>query len=157
MLVMLERKWSLVSIKKFLFQCHPTYTRRVSSHRVLCLSSLGSYNIYIIYLHVIETCLKVTIVMFYFCHLKNTSNIMKNIFNSISIYSCKKVSLLTHLRNKCVIREVNFYFLTLWKLAKFFLLKFFVFNMITVSKDMGNKRTCKEMHLQKLIKFKLPG
>ena len=28
-------------------------------------------------------CLKVTIAMFYFCHSKSSSNIMKNIFNSI--------------------------------------------------------------------------
>ena len=39
-----------------------------------------------IYLHVAEAYLRATIVMFYFCHLKNPSNIMKNIFNFISIY-----------------------------------------------------------------------
>ena len=38
----------------------------------------------IIYLLVIEAYLKVTI-MFYFCHSKNPSDVIKNIFNSISI------------------------------------------------------------------------
>ena len=42
---------------------------------------IGSYNICIIYLDVTEARLKVTIVIFYFCHLKNTSNIMENIFS----------------------------------------------------------------------------
>ena len=44
--------------------------------------------------------------MFYFCHSKNASNIMKNIFNSISIYSWKKTFLLTNIRNKCVIKKI---------------------------------------------------
>ena len=46
------------------------------------------------------------IVMFYFCQSKNTSNIMKNIFNSISIYSWRKNSLLTNIRNKCVMKKI---------------------------------------------------
>ena len=46
--VILEIKMSLVNIKKI----------------------FGSFNICIIYLHVIETCLNVTIVMFYFYHSK---------------------------------------------------------------------------------------
>ena len=58
---------------------------------------IGGYYIYnflvyacIIYLHVIGAYLKVTIAIFYFYHPKNPSNIKKNIFNSISIYSWKK-------------------------------------------------------------------
>ena len=81
MLVMLERKPSLVSIKKFWYQCHSNYTRWVKSHRVLYLSLLGSYNICIIYLHVLEACLNVTIVMLYFFHLKNISNVFHNIWS----------------------------------------------------------------------------
>ena len=42
--------------------------------------------------------------IFQFCHLKNSSNIMKNIFNSISIYFWKKKSSLTNIRNKRVTR-----------------------------------------------------
>ena len=118
---------------------------------MIYLSFLGSYNICIIYLHVTEAYLKVTTAMFYFHHLKNLPNVMKNIFSSISIYPWKKVSLSTHMRNKCVMREINLYFLTLRKMAKFFLQKFFVYNMITVSKEMENIRTCKEIHLQILI------
>ena len=34
-----------------------------------------------IYLHVIDTCFKVIIAIFYFCHPKNPSNIIKTIFN----------------------------------------------------------------------------
>ena len=93
----------------------------------------------------------------YFCHLKNLSNIMKNIVNYISIYSWEKVSLLTHMRNKCAMREINLYFLTLWKLTKFFLQKFIIFSVITVFKVMGNIRACKEIYLQKLVKFRLLG
>ena len=36
-------------------------------------------------LHVIESCLKVTIATFCFCHSKNPSNIMKNVFDSLYI------------------------------------------------------------------------
>ena len=55
---------------------------------------------------------------------------MKNSFNSIAIYSWKKISLLTNIRNKCVIRKINLYFLTSWKIAKLFLQKFVIFNVI---------------------------
>ena len=74
-------------LKKFLYQCHTAYNRRVSSHKVLDLKFLSTCIICTIYLHVIQTCLKVTISMFYFCYSKNPSDIMKNIFDSISIYS----------------------------------------------------------------------
>ena len=60
-----------------------------------------------IYLHVIEACLKVIIAMFYFCHLNHSSNIMKNIFNSIFIYFWI-ISLLTNITNKCVIRKIMY-------------------------------------------------
>ena len=64
MLVTLKIKVSLLSVTKFLNQCHPPYTRWVSSHRVLYPKFLGSYNICITYLHVIEACLNVTIALF---------------------------------------------------------------------------------------------
>ena len=41
-------------------------------------------------LHVIEVSLKVIIAMFYFCHSNHSSNILKNIFNFISIYFWRK-------------------------------------------------------------------
>ena len=61
-------------------------------------------NICIIYLHLIDAFLKVIIAMLYFFHLKNSSNIMKIHFNSISIYSWKKISSSTNEGNKCVAR-----------------------------------------------------
>ena len=58
-----------------------------------------------IYLHLIDACLKVIIAVFYFCHWNHCSNVMKTIFNSISIYLRKNVSSLTNTTNKCVIRK----------------------------------------------------
>ena len=78
-----------------------------------------------------RACLKVTIAMFYFCHSKNSSNIMKNIFDSISIYYCNKM--LTNIRNKCFMRKINLQFLKLSKIPKCFLQMFVIFNMITDS------------------------
>ena len=46
-------------------------------------------------------------------------------------YSWLQNSMLTNIRNKCVLRKINLYFLTLWKMAKLFLQKFVIFNMIT--------------------------
>ena len=89
--MLLQIKTLLISIKKFLYQCNLHYTMCVSSHGLRYLESLGVCNMCIIYLHLIETCLKVIISTFYFCHLKNHSNIMKNIFDSISVYSWKKI------------------------------------------------------------------
>ena len=54
--------------------------------------------------------------MFYFCNLENHLSIMKNVFNSISIYSWKKIPLSTNIRYKCVTRKIIF--LILWKMAK---------------------------------------
>ena len=57
---------SPISIIQFLFnQCHSPYNRRVRSHRVLYLQFFGLYDIYIIYLHAIEACLKAIIAIFY--------------------------------------------------------------------------------------------
>ena len=63
MLVILETKILLVSITKFLYQIYPPYTKWVSFTQ-LHLKLLGSYNFYITYLYVIETCLNVTVAMF---------------------------------------------------------------------------------------------
>ena len=63
MLVILETKILLVSITKFLYQIYSPYTKWVSFTQ-LYLKLLGSYNFYITYLYVIETCLNVTVAMF---------------------------------------------------------------------------------------------
>ena len=85
--VISELKISLKSIKKFLCisVTHPVLDGSVETVCYIYISLV--YVIYVIYLHVIETCLKVIIATFYHCHSKNRSNIMKNISNSISIYS----------------------------------------------------------------------
>ena len=65
MLVVLEIKISLVSIKKSFYQCDPPYTRPVSWRRVQYRKFLSSYNISTIYLHVIEAYIKVTIAVLF--------------------------------------------------------------------------------------------
>ena len=77
-------------------------------------------HIGIIYLHVIDACLKVTIAMFCFYHSKNNSKIMKNIFNCISIYSRNKISFLKDIRSKCFMRKINLYFFEVMKNGKIF-------------------------------------
>ena len=76
--------------------------------------------------------IKVAIAMFYFCHSKNPLSIIEDIFNSTSLYSWEKISLLTNIRNKCIIRKINLQFLTVWQIAKFVLQKLVTFNMIPV-------------------------
>ena len=45
----------------------------------------------------------------------------------------KKFSFLRNIRNECVFRKINLYFLTSWKTAKLFLQKLITFNIITDS------------------------
>ena len=115
----------------------------------------------IIYLHVIEACLKVTIAIFYFYHSKNPSNIMKNIVINISSpYILEKDSLSTNIRNKCVIRKINLHFFDVMKNGQIFpsnVCHFHYDPRFLFSREMGNIRTCKEVRLQKLIKFRLSG
>ena len=61
-----------------------------------------------IYLHVTDACLKLIIALFYFCHSNHSSNIMKNIFDSIYIF-LKKSSSLTNITKKCVIRRIMYF------------------------------------------------
>ena len=78
---------NIAGIKKYFGVTHPIVDGPVDTELYICDSLI---HICIIYLHVKEVCLKVTIAMFYFCHSKNPSNIMKIFFNSISIFSRKK-------------------------------------------------------------------
>ena len=110
-LVILEMKISLVSTKNILVLVILTeYEVGQFTQGVLYRQFLVSYNLCTIYLHVIEVCLKVTIAVFYFCHSKNSLNVMNNTLNPISIYSWKKIFLLRNIRNKCVIRKINLNF-----------------------------------------------
>ena len=110
--------------------------KKFYSHTIFRLYTSGKFfivkyiNICIIYLHVIETCLEVTTATFYFYPSKNPSDVMKNIFNAISIYSWKKKSSLTNIRNKRVIRKKYLYCFDVMKTAILFLQKFVIFNMI---------------------------
>ena len=61
-----------------------------------------------IYLHVTDACLKLIIALFYFCHSNHSSNIMKNIFDSIYIF-LKKSSSLTNITKKCVVRRIMYF------------------------------------------------
>ena len=83
-------------------------------------------------MHYLSSCnkghLKVDIAMFYFCYSKDPLNIMKNIFKSISLYSWKKIFLLTNMGNKCVTRKINLYFFDFMKNFSF---KSLSFSMIT--------------------------
>ena len=98
---------------------------------VLYRQFLVSYNLCTIYLHVIEVCLKVTIAVFYFCHSKNSLNVMNNTLNPISIYSWKKIE--KKYKKQMCYKENKSQFLTLWRMDTFFLQKFVVSNMITDS------------------------
>ena len=84
-------------------------------------------------------------------HLRNSSNIMENIFNSTSIYSWKKIFLFTKIKNKCAVMKISI-FLKSWEIATFEYDHRFVF-----SREMENMRTCRKVRLQKLNKFRLSG
>ena len=80
-------------------------------------------NICIIYLHVIDAFLKVIIAMLYFCHLKNSSNIMKKYFNSISIYLKVIIAMLyfCHSKNSSNIMKKYFNSISIYSWKKNFL------------------------------------
>ena len=152
MLVILTIKTSLVSIKKNLVSVSLTlyYTDQCTQGAVSIIPSF--INVCIIYLHVIDDCLKVNIAMFYFCHSKNPSNIMKNIFSSVTIYSWKRNSLLTNMRNNYVARQINVHFLDVMKNGQIFSSRIChsqYDHRLFFSRDMGNIKTCKEIRLQK--------
>ena len=104
MLVILKTKISLVSIKKSLYYCRPPFTRRVSSHRVLYLKFLSTCNICIIYLHLTEAWLKVTL-MFQFCHSENPSDVTK--YFQFHLYIFLKKNLLVNKYKKQTSYKVN--------------------------------------------------
>ena len=60
-----------------------------------------------------RACLKVMIAMFYFCHSKIPSNIIKNVFNSISIYSILLLN--KHKKQMCFKKKK---FLFFWRREK---------------------------------------
>ena len=92
--------------------------------------------------------------MFYFHHSKNPSNIMKNIFTSISLYFWKKVSLLKNIRNKCFIRKIDLCFFDIMKNGQIFpsnVCHFQYDHRWYFSRERWNIRTCKEARLKSLL------
>ena len=135
--MILEITISLVSIKKSLYQCYPTYTNQVSSHRVLYLKLLRTYNTCIIYLHVTKACLKVTIVILYFWYHK-----------FLILLSFKNLS---DVRNKSLIRKMNLYFFGVMKNGHIFPSKVFHFQYdhgFLFRWETGNIRQYKEVRIK---------
>ena len=119
---------------------------------------LGWYNTCIIYLHVIEACLKVTTVIFYFCHSKNISNITKSIFSSMSICCWKKLLVNKYKKQMCY--KENLYFFDVMKNGEMFSSKVchFQYNSrFLFRRETRNSRTCKEVSMRKLTKSRLSG
>ena len=63
-----------------------------------------------IYLHVTDACLKVTIAMFCFCHSKTLSIFMKNIFNTIALYSWKNFFVSKYKEQMCYKKDESLFF-----------------------------------------------
>ena len=64
------------------------------------------------------------------------------------------------MRKKCATRKINLYVLDVMKNDQIFPSKVCHFqydHRFPFSREMGNIRRCKEVHLQKRIKFGLPG
>ena len=90
MMVILKIKISLVSYKKLLYQYHPPYTRRVSSHRVLHLEFLGLYSICVIYLHNNRCPFKSYYCYVLFLAIRKILQILRKIFLIQSLYTLEK-------------------------------------------------------------------
>ena len=67
----------------------PTYTKQVISHRVLYLEMFSTSSICIIYLHLTEGCVEVTIAMFIFA-IRKILKILRKIFSTPSLYILEK-------------------------------------------------------------------
>ena len=108
---------------------------------------------YILYLDVIGACLKVTIAIFCFCHSKNHSHIMGNIFNSISTYSSKKNLFVNKYEKQICYKETKSLFFDVIN-GQFFSSKVFHFqydNRFLFSKETRNIRMRKQVRLQNLL------
>ena len=93
-----------------------------------------------------------------FLRFEKFFNLKKNRFSSIHIFSWRKIYLLTNIRNKCVIRKINLYFFDVIKHGQIFPSKAChsqYGHRLFFGREMGNNRTCKEVRLQKLVKFRL--
>ena len=130
---MLEIKISLVHIKKMLASVSQTlcYESHFTQGAIYIIPWFTCLIQCLIYIHMTDTCLKLILLCFIFT-IRKTYQMLWKIFLIPSLFM-KKTCLLTNMRNKFVIRKKNIYFLTSWKMAKFFLQKIVIFNMITDS------------------------
>ena len=95
------------------------------------------------YLHVTEVCWKVMSAMFYFCHSKSPSSIIKNVFNSISTYfSQKYICLNKHKKQMCYKKNKSLF---LWscKICPSKVSHFHYDHGLLFSREMGNIGSCK--------------
>ena len=109
-------------------------------------------NICIIYLHVIG--------LFKSCYCYVLFLPFKKFSKYYEKYSWFQNSVLTNIRNKCVIRKINLYFFDVMRNEQIFPSNVFHFQFdyrFLFSREMGNIRTCKEIRLEKRIKFGLSG
>ena len=109
-----EIKIFLVRNEKYLCQCHLPYTMQVGPHKRLCVESLGSCNLCIIYLHLTQVCLKVTIAMLYYCSalsFKKTFQILWKMFLIPSPYILEKILLVNKYKKQmCYKKNKSLFF-----------------------------------------------
>ena len=81
-------------------------------------------------------------------------------YEKSSVHILEKNFFLTNMRNKRVISKINLYCYNIMKNGQIIPVKVCPFQYIHrffFSREMGNIRACKELRLQKPIKFSLPG
>ena len=73
------------------------------------------------------------------------------LFLILSLYILEKKFLVNKYKKQMCYEENKSLFLRLWKMAKFFIQKFVIFNMTTAFFLVEKWGTCKEIHMQKLL------
>ena len=119
MLLILEIKISLVSIKTFLYQCFPTLLA------VLVHIWCYIYNSLVHIINVLFICMNGGLFKSYYCYVlilpfEKYFKYYEKCFYFHFYILLRKISLLTTVRNKCVIMKVNLYFLDIMKNDKIF-------------------------------------
>ena len=91
--------------------------------------------------------------------IQNFFQILWKRFFIPSLYILEKNSFLTNIRNECVFRKMNLYFLTSLNSKTFPSNSYhFQYNhRLLFSREIRKIRTCKKIRMQKLIKFRLSG
>ena len=137
-----------------MYQWDPSYTRRVSSYRVLYLKFLSSYNICIIYLHVIEACWKVTVAIFISAIPKILQMLWK-IFLIPSLYILEKKFPCSQIFLVIFFEVMKSGHISPSKVCNF--RNFQYDHRFLFSREMENIRAGMEVRLPKLTKFRFSG